>query len=337
MYLGFSVRDGGLPGQPGPGETNKSVYPTVRHHSILRRPGPGLVAGVGGAYNGAMILGSHLSISGGLENALHAADAYGFEAVAMFVRNQRQWKAPPLEPEQIDAFVAARSELAIAPVVAHGSYLVNLAGADDTRAKSIDAVAEDLRRCEALGIEYLVIHPGSNPDAQRGVEQISAGVDEAIDRSETARTMLLLETTAGQGNCLGWQFEQIAAMRAGAGRADRVGYCFDTAHAFAAGYDLRSAESARATIDAFDAACGLEHLRAIHCNDSLKPLGSRVDRHAHIGLGEIGEAGFAALVNDRRLRAVPFILETPKGLRDDGRDWDELNAETLHRLIAPSQ
>ncbi len=280
-----------------------------------------------------MILGSHLSIAGGLHKAIEAAADYGFQAVALFLRNQRQWQAPPLSDQAARTFKKVRRRLGIGPVVAHGSYLLNLAGNEPVREKSIAALADDLRRAGRLGVEYLVIHPGSNADLQAGIERIVAGLDAAMKGLRHRHPTVLLETTAGQGNCIGHRFEHIAAMLQGVRRADRYGVCLDTAHAWAAGYDLGSARAVRKTLDAFDDVIGLSQLEAIHCNDSLKPLGSRVDRHAHIGQGEIGLAGFRALLRDPRLADVPFILETPKGTRDsDGADWDAINAAALRRL-----
>jgi deoxyribonuclease-4 len=280
-----------------------------------------------------MILGSHLSIAGGLHKALEAAAGYGFDAVAMFLRNQRQWQAPPLSDPAVRTFKKTRRRLGIGPVVAHGSYLLNLAGEVPVREKSIAALRDDLRRAGRLGVEFLVIHPGSNSDLQAGIERIVAGLDAAMKGLRHRHPKVLLETTAGQGNCIGHRFEHIAAVLDGVRRADRYGVCLDTAHAWAAGYDLGSSRGARKTLEAFDSIIGLSRLGAIHCNDSLKPLGSRVDRHAHIGKGEIGLAGFRALVRDPRLADVPFILETPKGTREsDNADWDPLNAATLRCL-----
>jgi deoxyribonuclease-4 len=281
-----------------------------------------------------MILGSHLSIAGGLHRALEAAEGYGFEAVALFLRNQQQWKAPELTDQAVRTFKRIRKRVGIAPVVAHGSYLLNLAGRDEVREKSILALAEDLRRAGRLGVEYFVIHPGSNPDTEAGIERIIDGLDAAMHGLRHRHPVLLLETTAGQGNCVGHRFEHLAAVLSGVRRRDRYGVCFDTAHVFAAGYDLRTAKACRATLAEFDAVVGLERLRAIHCNDSKRALGARVDRHEHIGMGEIGLGGFRSLVNDARLADVPFILETPKGTREsDNADWDDVNAATLRQLV----
>ncbi len=279
-----------------------------------------------------MLLGSHISISGGLHRAIEAAADYGFDCVAMFVRNQRQWRSSPLSAEATAAFVEVRRRLKIAPVVAHGSYLVNLAGKTDVRRKSIAAMRDELDRCERLGIEYLVFHPGSRENAAEGIILIAEALNEIIT-DRTGRTKILLETTAGQGNCIGYKFEQLADILDRLEMAERFGICLDTCHIFAAGYDIRTPSDYRKTIAEFDRIIGLERLQAIHLNDSVRDLGSRVDRHAHIGLGKIGLAAFAELVNDNRLANLPMILETPKGADDTGRDWDEVNAAALRGLL----
>ncbi len=279
-----------------------------------------------------MLLGSHLSIAGGLHRALEAADDYGFDCVAMFVRNQRQWRAGPLSDEAIATFVEVRRRLRIAPVVAHGSYLVNLAGKADVRRKSITAMRDELDRCERLGIEYLVFHPGSRENADEGIGLIAEALNEIV-ADRTGLTKILLETTAGQGNYIGHTFEQLAAILERLERPKRFGVCLDTCHIFAAGYDIRTPHAYRKTMDEFDRTIGLERLLAVHLNDSVRGLGSRVDRHAHIGLGEIGLTGFAEIVNDQRLANLPMILETPKGADETGRDWDEINTAALRELI----
>ena len=281
-----------------------------------------------------MRLGSHLSIAGGLHHALLAASAHGFEAVAMFLRNQMQWKSRPLGAEAVTQFKRVRKAVGIAAVVAHGSYLVNLAGLAPIRRKSIRAMIEDLDRCGRLGVEYLVIHPGSRRRAGEGIDLIARALNEIFAACGHRRPKILLETTAGSGNTLGRSFEELAAILARTDRPRRVGVCLDTCHIFAAGYDIRTPAGCEKTLDEFDRIVGLDRLRAIHLNDSRRELASRVDRHAHIGLGEIGLRGFAALVGDPRLDGVPMILETPKGLDDHGRQWDAVNAEII-RNMAP--
>ncbi len=281
-----------------------------------------------------MLLGSHLSTSGGLHRALEDARAYGFRTTALFVRSPRQWAAPPLGEEAVEEFRNVREGSGVEVVVAHASYLINLAGEPPQRKNGLGAVREDLARCAALGIEYLVLHPGSCPDLETGIRRIVDGLDEALETVAKKRVRLLLEVTAGQGNCIGHRFEHLAELLARVRLKSRVGVCLDTAHMFASGYDLRKPKAWRETMDAFGSIIGFKHLHAMHVNDSKKPLGSRVDRHEHIGEGKIGAAGFRHLVNDPRFEKIPLILETPKGIRDsDGRDWDEVNAEVLYSLV----
>jgi len=294
-----------------------------------------------------MLLGSHLSIGGGLHLALEKAHEFKFDTTAMFVRGQAQWHVPVLTAEAVRLFRETREKLGISPIVAHGSYLVNLAGRKEVRDKSLVAMAADLARCRRLGIEFLVMHPGANEDAKRGVEMIAAGLDEIYERlSEMAGDpaneidsavpwpRVLLETTAGCGNSIGGTFEQLAGIIAHAAQGDRLGVCLDTCHVFAAGHDFRTPEGYAAMMEHFDREIGLDRLFAIHLNDSKRELGSHVDRHAHIGKGEIGLSGFRSFVNDPRLAMVPMILETPKGLREkDGRDWDRVNAQAVRRLV----
>jgi deoxyribonuclease-4 len=280
-----------------------------------------------------MLLGAHLSIAGGPHMALHRAARYGFDTVAIFVRNQRRWRAPPLTAAAAARFRRARRRLGIGPVIAHGSYLANLAGCPAVRKKSIAAVAEELDRCRRLGADYYVFHPGS--PGRDGPEVGIARVAEALNRLIPAagrRVKVLLETTAGAGRQLGGRFEELAEMLARLERRRRFGVCLDTCHVFAAGYDLGTPRACRRTMRRFDRIVGLDRLRVVHLNDSLADLGSRRDRHEHIGRGRIGLEGFANFVRDRRLADVPMILETPKGTTDDGRDWDRVNAETLRSL-----
>jgi len=278
-----------------------------------------------------MILGSHLSIAGGVHNALLGAAELGFNAAGMFVRNQRQWNAKPLSDEDIQTFHATRKQTRIRAVVAHGSYLINLAGDAEVRGKSLVALDDELDRCAKLGIESYVMHPGSNADPDVGMRLIAEALNEAVARVDGPR--ILLETTAGAGRTLGATFEQLAELLDLLGPSGRFGACVDTAHIFAAGYDLRTERACRATFKQFNATVGIDRLGVIHVNDNCFDLGSRRDRHAHLGEGTIGLDAFAYLVNHRKLSRVPMIMETPKGPDDDGREWDQVNAETLRGLV----
>ena len=273
-----------------------------------------------------------------MDKALERAAALKLDCLAMFVRNQVQWHVPPLRDAAAATFRRRREELGIGPIVAHGSYLVNLAGLADVRRKSVAAMKADLARCDRLGIEYLVFHPGSRSDAARGIRLIADALNRIVAAPRPAgatgkRPMILLETTAGQGSGIGHTFEQLADILSRLDQPECFGVCLDTCHVFAAGYDLRTPAAYRKTMRQFDAAIGLARLRAVHLNDARKDLASRVDRHAHIGAGLIGAGGFAHLVNDRRLTSVPMILETPKGRDDAGRDWDEVNVAAVRSLV----
>jgi deoxyribonuclease-4 len=288
-----------------------------------------------------MLLGSHLSISGGLHKALLAAQAYGFQALAMFLRNQVQWRAKALDDAAVAKFRETRQQTDIRAIVAHASYLVNLAGKSEVRDKSIPALIEDFTRCRTLGVEHLVFHPGSNPDLEAGQKLITDALNEIVAAVEPAgagetQSRILLETTAGQGNCIGYRFEHLAAILDGLEQPERFGVCLDTCHIFAAGYDIRTPETYAATMQEFDDIIGMDKLLAIHLNDSKKDFGTRVDRHEHIGEGFIGRDAFANVVNDSRLAETPCILETPKGLDEKGRQWDTINAETVASLASGS-
>jgi deoxyribonuclease-4 len=311
-------------------------------------------------------IGVHVSAAGGLENAFVNAAAIGCDCMQIFVKNQRQWRAKPLSDEHVRLFREGREQSGITPIMAHASYLLNLAAPNDAiRQMSIDAMVDELTRCEALVIDGLVFHPGahlnvSEPQAQArggdifaadgnrpslalrvpitdaelcGIEQIAKGLDEVHKRCAGFKTKLLLECTAGQGSAIGWQFEQLAEILKQVRDAGRLGVCLDTCHLFAAGYDFRTEETYAAMIDRLDSAIGLAQVRCIHTNDSKRELGSRVDRHEHIGKGQIGKSGFAHFLNDSRFREVPFILETPKEKDEKGRDMDVVNVKKLRSLI----
>jgi deoxyribonuclease-4 len=276
------------------------------------------------------LFGAHMSVAGGLDKAFGRALAVGASAVQIFTKNANRWSAPPPTAAEITAFRDAWQTSGIGPVLVHDAYLINLAAPDpDNWARSKAAMREELQRCADLGIPFLIAHPGAHVGTgiDTGIARIRAALSEIFAASDPA-VRLLLENTAGQGSYLGGEFRQLAQMMDGFG--ERVGVCFDTCHAFAAGYDLASAEGYAAVLDEFAREIGFEQLFAFHLNDSLKGLGSKVDRHAHIGEGTIGVDGFARLVRDERFVHLPMLLETPKG--DDGEAMDRVNLALLRQL-----
>lgn len=261
-------------------------------------------------------LGAHMSIAGGFDKAVQRAHSVDSEALQIFTKNQNQWRAKPIDDDLATLFKRCCTDRAIDPVVAHDSYLINLASQNDELwEKSIDAFRIELERCEQLGIPYLVTHPGAHTGS--GTEAGIARVIAALDRVHTDlpghRVKTLLETTAGQGTTLGATFEELTMMLAGVVESDRVGVCLDTCHIFVAGYDIRTDVAYAETMSQFDATVGIDQLLAIHLNDALKEYGSKRDRHAQIGKGFIGTAGFWNLMNDERLAGRPALLETEKG------------------------
>lgn len=255
----------------------------------------------------------------------------------VFVKNQRQWAAPPLRAEQVAAWRAAYPGGDFGPVVAHASYLINVASPDEALwIKSRDALADELERCAAFGIPYLVLHPGAAMGA--GVDVALQRVVRALDEIFLARpalpTMPLLETTAGQGSALGRSFAELGAILRGLREPGRVGACIDTCHVFAAGYDMRTPNGYDAMMAEADREVGLERIRCWHLNDSRAELGAHVDRHEHIGKGKIGTAGFRNVLADRRFIGVPMILETPKEDDDHGDELDAMNLARLRRISA---
>jgi deoxyribonuclease IV len=276
--------------------------------------------------------GAHESVGGGLHLAISRIESVGGTSLQIFTRNQRQWNSAELTKAEIEDFLAARQHCTPMQIFSHGSYLVNLAAdKEELLQKSITAFVAELERCQQLGLAGLVFHPGSHGGA--GIEQ---GIDRcvrALDRAmETAKsdTRILVETTAGQGTGLGSRFEEIGAILNGSKYCSRLGVCVDTCHIFAAGYDIRSAEAYRQTLEQFDRFVGLEKIELFHINDSKKELGRRVDRHAHIGEGYIGHEGFRHLVNDTRFAEHAMVLETPK---EKDLEADRRNLEILAGLL----
>ncbi|HYE01889.1 MAG TPA: deoxyribonuclease IV [Phycisphaerales bacterium] len=290
------------------------------------------------------MFGSHLSIAGCMAGALRRAEALRLDCVQVFTKNQQQWRVAPLRTEAVEEWRAEARRLgwdAGAPrTVAHASYLINLASGDDNLWRlSVDLMVEEVERCERLGIPLLVHHPGAHKGGTReaGLLRIAEAYREILGRTAGYRTVLCLENTVGCGTILGREFEELAGLRGfiaeRTGAEGRVGYCFDTCHAHAGGHDLSSRAAAEATLARLGRVCGFEHVRVLHLNDSKGTLGSRLDRHEHVGKGTIGPEGFAAVVNHPAFRDRPKIMETPKGTTPAGVDLDTLNLRRLRRLV----
>ena len=280
-----------------------------------------------------LLLGAHMSIAGGVDLAPLRGQEVGCRAIQLFTKSSNQWRARPLPPEEIDRYRANLQAAGIRHAVAHDSYLINLASIEPAlHRKSIAAFLEELERAEALGIRYLVTHPGAHMGAgeDAGLRQVANSIREILKRTKGYKVQVVLETTAGQGTSLGHRFEQIAALLDRIGLPDRTGVCLDTCHVFAAGYDIRTPEGYADVLSAFDKVVGISHLKVIHLNDCKKELGCRVDRHEHIGKGAIGLEAFRCLVTDPRLRGLPMILETPKD--NDYVAADGRNLKTLRRM-----
>ncbi len=261
------------------------------------------------------LLGAHMPITGGLHNAITSGHEIGCTAVQLFTTSPRQWRSRPLSEEEIAAFNEARKQTGIDIVISHDSYLINLAAPDeDVLQRSREAFLDEMRRAEALNIPWVVTHMGSylNSSEEAGLATLGESVRVLLQQTEGLRVGIALETTAGQGTNLGYRFEHLARIIDMAGGSERIGVCFDTCHVFVAGYDIRTPEALSATLDEFDRIIGLQRLKVIHVNDAKKPLGSRVDRHEHIGEGELGLETFRTLLREPRIAHVPVILETPE-------------------------
>jgi deoxyribonuclease-4 len=274
-----------------------------------------------------------MSIAGGVHRAVERAADVGCRALQIFNKSSNQWRARPLAPDEVRRFRAGLVEHRIDAVVAHNSYLINLASPDDALwERSIAAMVLEMERCEALGIPGLVAHPGAHVGSgvEEGIRRIARGLDVVHRRTAGLAVRVLLETTAGQGTTLGRSFQELGEILARLQEPERVGICFDTCHVFAAGYDLVTRAGWQATWEEFAQYIGLDRLAAFHVNDSKGERGSRLDRHRSLGDGAMGLAPFLFLVNDPRLRGVPMVLETPK--LGDGAE-DRRNLETLRDLV----
>ena len=280
-----------------------------------------------------MRLGAHLSTAGGLHTSFARGEELGCTVIQIFLSSPRQWRGRDLSEEDVARFGDAWRASACEACFAHDIYLPRLGSRDRTiRRKSRTSLVGELRSCGRLGLDGLVVHPAGDPGAARParvLERVARSLDVVLEESDEDGTPILLETTAGQGSDVGHRFEQLARILEKTRRADRLGVCLDTCHVFAAGYEISTGEGYESTLEAFDREVGLDRLRVLHLNDSRRPLGSRVDRHTHIGEGQIGSAAFGRILRDPRLLGLPKLIETPK----EG-DMDRVNLERLRRLAA---
>jgi deoxyribonuclease-4 len=277
--------------------------------------------------------GTHASASGGVDKALQRAVDVGATSCQIFSKNERQWRAKPLEPDVVERFREERERTGIRQVISHASYLINLASPkEDLIEKSMGGFTEELERAHTLGLQGVVLHPGAHTGSgvDVGIARIAESLNRLHDQLPHITSRTLLETTAGQGTALGRSFEEIAAIMDQVEARDRIGVCLDTCHIFAAGYDIRTADGCLQVMDDFDRVIGLENLRALHLNDSKMPFASNKDRHEQIGEGEIGVDAFRALLNDTRLSGLPGVLETEK---DSDGDYDRKNLALLRSLV----
>ncbi|MHB1048644.1 MAG: deoxyribonuclease IV [Bacteroidota bacterium] len=280
-----------------------------------------------------MLLGSHMSIAGGVHTAVDRATSIGCTALQVFTKNNNQWSGKPFTQEDIEQYKKKIAAAEIAPVVSHDSYLINLCATNpDTLKKSRIAFIDELERCEQLGIPLLNFHPGSHLGAgdDEGIKRICESLNIAHEATKGFSVKSVLETTAGQGTNVGYRFEHLRAIIDGVDNPERMAVCIDTCHIFTAGYDIATEKGFEETFREFDSIIGVHRLAAFHVNDSKKRLGSRVDRHDHIGKGMIGLTGFRLLMNDKRFDHIPKILETPKS---DDLHEDVENINVLRGLV----
>lgn len=279
-------------------------------------------------------LGAHVSAAGGHHKIFTRGEELGCECLQLFTRAPSRWQANPLKPKQVEKFREARLQHGNPSVIAHDIYLNNLASAkDDIRRRSIETMVEELGRCHELGLDGLVCHIGSHPEGpETGVPLYAEAIREILDRSEDAPTPILLETCAGQGTCLGHTLEQLAEIIELNQGHPRLGVCVDTCHIFVAGYEIRKKRAYQSFWKQFRELIGMKRLKALHLNDSKKPLASRVDRHDHIGEGEIGEFPFTQLVNDKRFKNIPAVIETPESETMAKVNLDRLKSLRLAKI-----
>jgi len=288
------------------------------------------------------VLGAHMSVAGGLHKAIEAAVALKMDTVQIFTASPSQWAAKPLEDNAIRSWHDTWKKSGLVHPIAHASYLINLAAADELFRKSVDALVDQWQRCEALHLAGLVVHPGAftKTSETEGIARVADGIVEVIQRVAPKHCRLLLENTAGQGTCLGHQIVHLSQMLKLATKQDKqvkkhTGVCIDTCHAFAAGYAIHEADGLALFCKELQDLLPKDSVRALHLNDSKKPLGSRVDRHEHIGLGALGIEAFRRILDDSPLSTIPGYLETEKGTNEEtGTEWDEVNLQILRSLIS---
>ncbi len=284
--------------------------------------------------NKELLLGAHMSMAGGLYTAFERAERVGCTAIQIFTKNSNQWNDPVISTEDIAKYREGRNKSKVQIVVSHDSYLINLCGANDKLLeKSREAFVKEIKRCDALEIRHLIFHPGAHTILGRkeSLRLVADSLNYAHKATEGDDIISVIETTAGQGTTVGSSFEEIAEIISGVKDKKRVGVCIDTCHIFAAGYDIRTSNDYEKTMSDFDKIIGFEKLHAVHLNDAKKPLNSHVDRHEHIGKGEIGKGAFGFIMNDDRFSKIPKILETPKG--ENGYEMDIVNLRTLRELV----
>lgn len=280
-----------------------------------------------------MLLGAHMSISGGLHLAIERGQQVQCEALQIFSKNSNQWKSRPLHEKEISQFKEYREQWGRFTILVHDSYLINLGSPKEPdRQKSMDAFLDEMERCEMLDLPYLVFHPGAHLGAgeEEGCRLVADSLNQVFERSSGFRVKVLMETTAGQGTNVGYKFEHLRDIIDQLKHPARVGVCVDTCHIFAAGYDIRTREGYHRTFETFDRVVGTGFIQAFHLNDSKKAFLSRVDRHEHIGKGFIGLEAFRFLMNDRRFESTPMVLETPK---EKDLKEDAVNLAVLRQLI----
>lgn len=274
-----------------------------------------------------------MSVAGGFERAIERGLKAGCDTIQIFTKSNNQWAAPPIAPDQVKRFRAAYEQSGLGPVFSHDAYLINVGSPDpELHEKSRQALKVEVERAAVLGLAFVVMHPGSHRDSgeEAALKRIAKAVSWVLKQTKGSSVKILYENAAGQGSAVGHRFEHLAALLALTEPANRTGICLDTCHLFAAGYDIRTPAGYRKVMEEFDRVVGIRNIQAIHLNDSKKDLGSRVDRHEHIGQGAIGLEGFRCLMNDARLKGVPMVLETPK---DEECAEDVMNLKVLRGLI----